>query len=501
MAKSENPLSELFVGTSETAVRTRRAVESGRARKIGPRLYTGNMKDDPGEIIRRELWRAISLLAPGSVISARTALEMKPAEDGTIFLTTGSSPRTIALPGLTARFLKGPGPLPGDIPLLDIFIASRPRAILEALRPSRARKTVSRGLPRKSIEALLERDLASAGEGRLNQIRDDARKLASSLDAEEEFAILDQTIGALLGTRTATLTSPAAKARAGGEPYDTGRLEVFHALHSALATTAIKVRPDPDFNSVEFHNLSFYDAYFSNYIEGTKFELEEAKDVVFYGKIPERRPADAHDILGTYQLVSNRAFMTRGIQQMAGFDHFLDVLVDANREILRGRRDKNPGEYKTQPNVAGSTVFVPPELVRGTLRRGFELALGLEGAFARAAMVMFLITEVHPFEDGNGRVARALMNAELVTRAERRILIPTVYRDDYVGALRAVTRQRRSEPFIKMLDFAQEYTARIDFASYDRAREVLRATNAFEEPEDGIILNLPDPPTFPERLA
>jgi fido (protein-threonine AMPylation protein) len=35
--------------------------------------------------------------------------------------------------------------------------------------------------------------------------------------------------------------------------------------------------------------------------------------------------------------------------------------------------------------------------------------------------MMFLISEVHPFADGNGRIARIMMNAELVAAGEERI--------------------------------------------------------------------------------
>lgn len=95
------------------------------------------------------------------------------------------------------------------------------------------------------------------------------------------------------------------------------------------------------------------------------------------------------------------------------------------------------------------------------------------------------------FDDGNGRVARAFMNAELVSAGERRVLIPTVYRDDYVSGLRVHTRQGHPDPLIKTLDFAQEYAARIDFSDYDRALGVLRATAAFQVPEEGPRLRLP----------
>ena len=44
------------------------------------------------------------------------------------------------------------------------------------------------------------------------------------------------------------------------------------------------------------------------------------------------------------------------------------------------------------------------------------------------------------------------MNAELVSGGERRILIPTVYRDDYVTGLRVHTRQGHPDPLIKTMD-------------------------------------------------
>ena len=43
-----------------------------------------------------------------------------------------------------------------------------------------------------------------------------------------------------------------------------------------------------------------------------------------------------------------------------------------------------------------------------------------------AAFMLFLVSEVHPFIDGNGRVARIMMNAELVAGGQVKILIPTV---------------------------------------------------------------------------
>src|SRR3546814_3141836 len=62
--------------------------------------------------------------------------------------------------------------------------------------------------------------------------------------------------------------------------------------------------PNPDISPERGRAGAFMEAYFSNFIEGTEFAIGEAVEIVFEGRIPENRPADGHDVLGTYlQLV------------------------------------------------------------------------------------------------------------------------------------------------------------------------------------------------------
>jgi hypothetical protein len=82
------------------------------------------------------------------------------------------------------------------------------------------------------------------------------------------------------------------------------------------------------------------------------------------------------------------------------------------------------GIYKEAPNRAGMTLFVEPELVRGTLREGFTAHQTLPAGLPRAIYAMFLVAEVHPFADGNGRVARILMNSELSAAGLCRVMVP-----------------------------------------------------------------------------
>ena len=108
--------------------------------------------------------------------------------------------------------------------------------------------------------------------------------------------------------------------------------------------------------------------------------------------------------------------------------------------------------------------------------------------------MMFLISEVHPFTDGNGRAARIMMNAELVAGGEQKIIIPTIYRSNYLSSLKALTHSGLADPLIRTLDFAQKYTQSIDWDDFEKARAQLTTTNAFMDPaeadEQGVRLKL-----------
>lgn len=143
------------------------------------------------------------------------------------------------------------------------------------------------------------------------------------------------------------------------------------------------------------------------------------------------------------------------------------------------RRDKKAGEFKVRDNRAGSTFFVAPDFVIGTLEKGYEIYRGIEPPLDHAIFMMFLVSEVHPFVDGNGRAARIMMNAELVVGGEQKIIIPTVYRNNYLSALKALSHTGNSASLIRTLDFAQKYTTAIPWDDFDAAQAALQATNAF----------------------
>ena len=504
---SLDTLPEAFVSETALSSAISRGVQQGKLRKLGSRLYTRNLSDPPEAIVRRNLWQLVGAYAPGALIADRTALENAPASDGSIFLVADRK-RDIDLPGVTMRPRPGHAPLPGDRPFIGgLYLSSTARAFLENMRPSRGRAGhVPRTLTRRELEEWLDSFLRRSGPAAINQLCEEISALGKTLGLEEEARGLSELIGTLLGTRDAPVSAATARARKKGRPFDPDRLALFHVLHKALREHPPVIRLAKPRDTQGTATLAFFEAYFSNFIEGTEFAVEEAADIVFRGVIPTERPADAHDVLGTYRVIADTADLSR---LPTRFEDFLSALRRRHAAIMDSRPDKGPGSFKQQGNQAGSTLFVAPDLVEGTLEQGFTLYRSLEGPFARAVFMMFLISEMHPFADGNGRAARVMMNAELIGAGEERIVIPTVYRSNYLAALKALTQTGTPDPLIRTLDYAQRWTAAVEWGELRATRRELEACNAFLDPgeaeEQGIRLRLPrdrnaDPPSGPRAI-
>lgn len=486
-------LPEVFVSNSAIASAVSRAVAQGRIRQIATKLYTFNLDDPPERIVRRSLWELVASYVPGALIADRTAIENRPASDGSIFVVSDRK-RDIVLPGITIRSRSGTPPLESDRPFVGgLFLSSTARAFLDNMASSRKRSgDVSRTLTRVELESRLDDVARRNGVDSLNALRDEARRIAPLIDRESESEALDRLIGALLGTREDQLASERGKARGAGTPFDPDRIKLFDALHAELRASAPFSRPAEERSAEGRSVLAFYEAYFSNFIEGTEFDVSEAADIVFNNVIPRDRPEDAHDVLGTWQIVSDPVEMARTPRD----PQMLLALMQSRHAVLMGARpDKQPGRFKREANRAGSTLFVAPDQVEGTLARGFEYYQSLDTPFARAVFMMFLVSEVHPFVDGNGRIARIMMNAELVAAGEERIIIPTVYRNNYLTALKALSQNTQPSPIIRTLDFARKWVAAVPWDDLETARRSLESTHAFIDPSEaddrGIRLRFP----------
>ena len=160
--------------------------------------------------------------------------------------------------------------------------------------------------------------------------------------------------------------------------------------------------------------------------------------------------------------------------------------------MLGQRPESSPGEFKLEPNRAGGTWFVEPGLVRGTLIEGSALARSVPEGLARAIYYGFLVTEVHPFVDGNGRLSRLVMNAELSRVGEARIIVPTLFHEEYVDCQRLLSRQDDPTGLIRALTLMQAWTVAFDYSDTDALITAVTRTNALERSRAQFRFLMPD---------
>ncbi|MFC6943591.1 Fic family protein [Paraburkholderia dipogonis] len=440
-------------------------------------VESGSEEEIVGRIQRN--WQKIAAHAvPGAVVSHLSALTGGITASHEVVLSHPTRyNRRVRFPGLTLVLMKGPAPQAGDLRLgsLDLYWASQERALLENL----GRGSASIRAGRNAIEERLITCLNANKEAGLNQIRDRARALAEPLGATASYEILNGMVGALLTTHSkGTLKTKAGLAIARGMPIDMGRIDVFSTLATALRTAVLPDIADVAERGNARIHFAFLESYFSNYVEGTRFSVEEAEGIVLRNQIVAQRPKDSHDILGVFDLAYQTE--TRAAVPPVG-DDFVDVLQERHRVMLERRPEVNPGHLKLEANYAGTTQFVEPSHVRGTLAEGSRLALTIPEGMGRAIYYLFLVAEVHPFADGNGRLSRLVMNAELSRCGRSRIIIPTLFHPQFVDCLRALTQNGRPEPLIKALSRMGSWCAEFDYADLAALVQAMRNSNSFEE--------------------
>jgi Fic family protein len=102
------------------------------------------------------------------------------------------------------------------------------------------------------------------------------------------------------------------------------------------------------------------------------------------------------------------------------------------------------GQWKRWPNHVrrpdGSLLeYAPPEQVEHQVQRLVKLHRGMDDVHpvVRAAWLHHRFICIHPFEDGNGRVARALVLLDLLKGSYAPLVVDRTRRDDYLAALDA----------------------------------------------------------------
>ncbi len=465
-----------------------------KLRRIYHGIYTDDFKTELSDIVLSNWMRIVSYIVSQGILGYRTAAELKPhVYDGkSIIFIISSYTKTIDLPGLIIKVYKGDNSQFTEQVLPGLARSNMPRMLLENLATVRGASYVGiKTLGAGGVEKLLTKELRLRGEENIKYLRDQANQIAQKLGYQKEFQKLNQIISALLSTHPDEniLLTPYAKAAAQKRPYDENRIQLFDDLIIYLKRCNF-IHRQYQYDAVTFKNLSFYESYFSNFIEGTEFMIDEAEDIVFKGAEINNRHADSHDVLSNFLISNDYSEMSVTPDSP---EELIDILQRRHAILMKERPEKRPGEFKIKPNKVGNTYFVLPQDTLGTLWQGFDRYMLLAPGMEKALFMQFLISEIHPFDDGNGRLSRIMMNAELVNHSGFKIIMPSVHRDNYLNGLKLASRDKIFRTYVKVMDQAQAYTASIPWSQYGEARVKIETDNANLTSDEGV-------PTFNRAL-
>jgi Fic family protein len=172
--------------------------------------------------------------------------------------------------------------------------------------------------------------------------------------------------------------------------------------------------------------------------------------------------------------------------QLRAFDMVLDLVTesipkitqawirDLHRELVAAQdtyrvltpvgfqqRPLPKGEYKRDPNHVetpeGVHAYAPVDETNSEMQRFVDELEGANFAAAhpilQASYAHYVLTAIHPFADGNGRVARTLASAYTYRAASIPLVVLANHRDEYLAAL-ASADVGDTEPFVTFISRA-----------------------------------------------
>ncbi len=193
--------------------------------------------------------------------------------------------------------------------------------------------------------------------------------------------------------------------------------------------------------------------YSSNALEGNSLTITETKvlleDGITVGGMPIR---DCYEATGHAKAYDYMLEVARG-----GELRFSEEVICQLHALFYGGIDpERAGTYRTVQVVITGTEYVPPAaaevpgqmaaLVEELDQKKDSLHPVLLAAYAHRRLV-----DIHPFQDGNGRTARLLMDLILINKGYCLVSIPPILRREYIAALELSRQGKTPDPFAKLI--------------------------------------------------
>ena len=210
--------------------------------------------------------------------------------------------------------------------------------------------------------------------------------------------------------------------------------------------------------------------YHSNNLEGNTLTYGETKALILFGITAQGKPLKDHfEITGHNEAINWVLNLVKGETELSEVFirelHTLLLKEASYKEATTSdgkptRRKIEVGKYKTQPNhvltVTGETFyFANPEETPAKMQELVDWFRKEKGKpdvnpIILAALFHYRFIRIHPFDDGNGRVARILMNFILMQFGYPPAIIKTEDKENYYAVLRLADADEL-EPFIEYI--------------------------------------------------
>ncbi len=210
--------------------------------------------------------------------------------------------------------------------------------------------------------------------------------------------------------------------------------------------------------------------YHSNNLEGNSLTYGETKALILFGITAQGKPLKDH-----FEITGHNEAINWIIEIVAGKTELTEVFIRQLHTLLLKessykeaqmpdgkltRRKIEVGKYKTQPNhvltQTGETFyFAAPEETPAKMQELVEWFRKEKetpntNPIILAALFHYKFIRIHPFDDGNGRVARILMNFILMQFGFPPVIIKTGDKENYYAVLR-LADAHQLEPFIEYI--------------------------------------------------
>lgn len=225
----------------------------------------------------------------------------------------------------------------------------------------------------------------------------------------------------------------------------------MEAVKTMLTDSEMKISHLSDSQWETFTELFTYD---TNAIEGSTITVSEVRDIIREDKWPPRRSKE--EISETYGVAEAVDFIRKTREHVS-----LELIKKLHRIVFKNSK-AFAGEFRAKGievavvDSRGGVIHrgAPQKQVARLLKEFVKWYDGNRGKYhpiVLAAVVHNQFENIHPFQDGNGRIGRLLLNNILIKHGLPPVNIELQNRIEYYAALQAYENHGNLRPTIELI--------------------------------------------------